>query len=390
MITENSLRVLLEGWQDLTNKQYDDASKGIGRIDRNGDYHAKREVTAKVLKKQKASDRIKAEADLAINAFKNVEASVIKSANSVYAGKNNVAKIEADPDAKKSYSSRVETNYSGRGFRVDPMYLYVLVTDTNGNKAHIKVDSRPSLSKDVHVEKEDGCSISDEYLNKIGNSIVNFMHSKIRSRYENSKRYENDIREKIARHHRNSSYPNGYAKGAEHELRRREYLGEDVLEEGNVIVSKRFVNNEYLNKFDIKTDQMSGVMTVTTKTGKQYKITGHQDKIGTVYKMNGKEYDSVNDALSVITEGSHHAKYSPAINYKYVNNYLIKARKAIKEGNVEEAEKWAWEAQEAMHEDEMQGPGVAAYKNVYNIFHKQLSNIHSAILAAKKANKESN
>ena len=43
MITENSLRVLLEGWQDLTNKQYDDASKGIGRIDRNGDYHAKRE-----------------------------------------------------------------------------------------------------------------------------------------------------------------------------------------------------------------------------------------------------------------------------------------------------------------------------------------------------------
>jgi len=32
----------------------------------------------------------------------------------------------------------------------------------------------------------------------------------------------------------------------------------------------------------------------------------------------------------------------------------------------------------------MQGPGVAADKNAYNIFHKQLSNIHSAILAAKK------
>lgn len=323
MITENSLRVLLEGWQELTNKQYDDASKGIGRIDRNGDYHAKREVTAKVLKKQKASDRIKTESDLAINAFKNVEASVIKSANSVYAGKNNVAKIEADPDAKKSYSSRVETNYSGRGFRVDPMYLYVLVTDTNGNKAHIKVDSRPSLSKDVHVEKEDGCSISDEYLNKIGNSIVNFMHSKIRSRYENSRRYGNDIREKIARHHRNSSYPNGYAKGAEHELRRREYLGEDVLE------------------------------------------------------------------ASVITEGSHHAKYPPAVNYKYVNNYLIKARKALKEGRIEEADKLAWRACSLMHEDEMQGPGISADKNAYNVFHKQLRNIQDAIVAARKANKES-
>lgn len=324
MITENYLRVLLEGWKDLTNKQYDDASKGIGRIDRNGDYHAKREVTAKVLKKQKASDRIKAESDLAIGAFKNVEASVIKSANSVYAGKNNVAKIEADPDAKKSYSSRAETNYSGRGFRVDPMYLYVLVTDTNGNKAHIRVDSRPSLSKDVHVEKEDGCSISDEYLNKIGNSIAKFMHIKIRSRYENSKRYGNDIREKIARHHRNSSYPNGYAKGAEHELRRREYLGEDVLEE------------------------------------------------------------------SVITEGSHHAKYSPAVNYKYVNNYLIKARKALKEGRIEEADKLAWRACSLMHEDEMQGPGVSADKNAYNIFHKQLGNIQNAIVAARKANKESN
>lgn len=324
MITEKNLRLLTEGWQDLTNKQYDDASKGIGRIDRNGDYYPKKEVTAKILKKQKASNRTKSESDLAIRAFKNVEASVIKSANSVYAGKNNVAKIEADPDANKSYSSRAETNYSGRGFRVDPMYLYVLVTDTNGNKAHIRVDSRPSLSKDVHVEKEDGCSISDEYLNKIGNSIVNFIHSKIRSRYENSKRYGNDIREKIARHHRNSSYPNGYAKGAEHELRRREYLGEDVLEE------------------------------------------------------------------SVIAEGSHHSKYPPAVNYKYVNNYLIKARKALKEGKIEEADKLAWRACSLMHEDEMQGPGVSADKNAYNIFHKQLGNIQNAIIAARKANKESN
>lgn len=90
-----------------------------------------------------------------------------------------------------------------------------------------------------------------------------------------------------------------------------------------------------------------------------------------------------------VLEGSHHSKYPPAVNYKYVNNYLIKARKAIKAGNIEEAEKWAWEANIAMHEDEMQGPGVSADKNAYNIFHKQLSNIHSAILAAKKANKES-
>lgn len=324
MITETNLRLLTEGWQDLTNKQYDDASKGIGRIDRNGDYYPKKEVTAKILKKQKASNRTKSEADLALGAFKNVEATVIKSANSVYAGKNNVAKIEADPDANKSYSSKTKTAYAGKGFSVDPMYLYVLVIDTNGNKAHIRVDSRPSPNKQVYVEKEDNCSISDEYLNKIGNSIVNFMHRKIRTRYENSKRYEDEIREKIAKHHRNSSYPEGYTKGADYELRRRKYLGEDVRKE------------------------------------------------------------------VMLTEGSHHSKYPPAVNYKYVNNYLIKARKALKEGKIEEADKLAWRACSLMHEDEMQGPGVSADKNAYNIFHKQLGNIQNAIIAARKANKESN
>lgn len=85
-----------------------------------------------------------------------------------------------------------------------------------------------------------------------------------------------------------------------------------------------------------------------------------------------------------LAEGSHHSKYPPAISYKHVNNYLIKARKALREGNIEEADKWAWEACETMHEDEMQGPGVAADKNAYNIFHKQLSNIYSAIRAAQK------
>lgn len=89
-----------------------------------------------------------------------------------------------------------------------------------------------------------------------------------------------------------------------------------------------------------------------------------------------------------IVEGSHHSKYPPAINYKYVNNYLIKARKAIKAGDIEEAEKWAWEANLTMHEDEMQGPGVAADVNAYNVFHKQLSNIHKAIIAAKKSKGE--
>lgn len=103
------------------------------------------------------------------------------------------------------------------------------------------------------------------------------------------------------------------------------------------------------------------------------------------------ENNGIADAKQkLIEEGSHHSKYSPAVNYKSVNNYLIKARKAIKAGNIEEAEKWAWEANITMHEDEMQGPGVAADKNAYNIFHKQLSNIHSAILAAKRANKENN
>lgn len=41
-------------------------------------------------------------------------------------------------------------------------------------------------------------------------------------------------------------------------------------------------------------------------------------------------------------------------------------------------------------EDEMQGPGVAADKNAYNIFHKQLSNIHSAILVAKRIKEKYN
>lgn len=93
---------------------------------------------------------------------------------------------------------------------------------------------------------------------------------------------------------------------------------------------------------------------------------------------------------SVIAEGSHHSKYPPAVNYKYVNNYLIKARKALKEGRIEEADKLAWRACSLMHEDEMQGPGVSADKNAYNIFHKQLGNIQNAIIAARKANKESN
>ena len=73
-----------------------------------------------------------------------------------------------------------------------------------------------------------------------------------------------------------------------------------------------------------------------------------------------------------------------------VNNYLIKARKALKEGKIEEADKLAWRACSLMHEDEMQGPGVSADKNAYNIFHKQLGNIQNAIIAARKANKESN
>lgn len=86
---------------------------------------------------------------------------------------------------------------------------------------------------------------------------------------------------------------------------------------------------------------------------------------------------------SVVTEGSHHAKHLPAINYKCVNNYLIKARKALREGNYDEAQKWAWEAQETMHEDDMQGPGVAADKNAYNIYKKQVDNIYKAVNKAK-------
>lgn len=121
-----------------------------------------------------------------------------------------------------------------------------------------------------------------------------------------------------------------------------------------------------------------------------YDLSDNRYKSNSHVRLRDRNYASKALKEETIVEGSHHAKYSPAINYKCVNNYLIKARKALKEGNIKEAEKWAWEANITMHEDEMQGPGVAADKNAYNIFHKQLSNIHSAILAAKKANKENN
>ena len=115
-----------------------------------------------------------------------------------------------------------------------------------------------------------------------------------------------------------------------------------------------------------------------------YDLSDNRYKSNSHVRLRDRNYASKSLKEETIEEGSHHSKYPPAINYKHVNNYLIKARKAIKAGNIEEAEKWAWEANLTMHEDEMQGPGVAADKNAYNIFHKQLSNIHSAILAAKK------
>lgn len=134
--------------------------------------------------------------------------------------------------------------------------------------------------------------------------------------------------------------------------------------------------------------------------GKKYEREG---KYNPVYDLSDNRYKSNNHVRvrdrnyaskalkeELMVEGSHHSKYPPAINYKHVNNYLIKARKALKEGRLEEADKWAWEACSLMHEDEMQGPGVAADKNAYNIYHKQLRNIQLAILAAQKANKENN
>lgn len=115
-----------------------------------------------------------------------------------------------------------------------------------------------------------------------------------------------------------------------------------------------------------------------------YDLSDNRYKSNSHVRLRDRNYASKSLKEETIEEGSHHSKYPPAVNYKHVNNYLIKARKAIKAGNIEEAEKWALEANLTMHEDEMQGPGVAADKNAYNIFHKQLSNMHSAILAAKK------
>ena len=88
----------------------------------------------------------------------------------------------------------------------------------------------------------------------------------------------------------------------------------------------------------------------------------------------------------VVTEG-YRGKFTPAINYKSVHNYLIKARKAVKEGDLSNAEKFAWNAKECMHEDEMQH---CAYKNAYNVMKKELSNIESAIIKLRMKNKENN
>ena len=104
----------------------------------------------------------------------------------------------------------------------------------------------------------------------------------------------------------------------------------------------------------------------------------------------GYNFTNVDEVMSALEANQIGVKIQPAVNYKYVNNYLIKARKALKEGRIEEADKLAWRACSLMHEDEMQGPGVSADKNAYNIFHKQLGNIQNAIIAARKANKESN
>jgi hypothetical protein len=121
-----------------------------------------------------------------------------------------------------------------------------------------------------------------------------------------------------------------------------------------------------------------------------YDLSDNRYKSNNRVRVRDRNYASKSLKEETIEEGSHHSKYPPAINYKHVNNYLIKARKALREGKIEEADKWAWEACSTMHEDEMQGPGVAADVNAYNVFHKQLRNIQHAILAAQKANKENN
>lgn len=136
--------------------------------------------------------------------------------------------------------------------------------------------------------------------------------------------------------------------------------------------------------------EMSEVINKSTRYGGLF---SKNDNIYRTMMKNGLKHDAEVDKrialansgkkASVVTEGSHHAKYSPAINYKNVNNYIIKARKALKAGNYDEAEKWAWEAQETIHEDEMQGPGVAADKNAYNIYKKQVMNIYDAVRKAK-------
>ena len=72
-----------------------------------------------------------------------------------------------------------------------------------------------------------------------------------------------------------------------------------------------------------------------------------------------------------LTEG-YHGKYSPAVSYKGVNKRIIAARKALKAGDFIRARDFCWDAQEIMHEDEMQG---LAYKNAYNIMKKQINNI---------------
>lgn len=99
-----------------------------------------------------------------------------------------------------------------------------------------------------------------------------------------------------------------------------------------------------------------------------------------IKEAEGKFKDSFGSAYNArkgVVKESYRGKYSPATNYKHVQNLIIKARRAVKEGNYDLARDLIFDANETIHEDEM--TNSVNGKNVYNIMKKQLSNLSKIV-----------
>ena len=199
-----------------------DLQNGTGRIDKNGDYF-KKEVTQKSLKKRKASERHSGiKNDMVSMHFARVVEPVISAVNRLYAGKDNVAKVELVHDEK--WDAKPDT--VGSGEWIDPQYVSFAVIDTNGKRWESKVDARTSLGGyRPHGDfNSSGTSISPETLRKIEEGIFKLVHAKREAFYKNSRKINDQIEQKREKKERYGYYTNN---GGKKERIRRNVLGEE-------------------------------------------------------------------------------------------------------------------------------------------------------------------